>query len=202
MKVILKESVKSLGNVGDIVNVSAGHARNFLLPNGFAVVADESNKAQLDHMNKVLAKAKAEQKKDAEAVASKINGLNIELIKRTGPGGKLFGSVTTQELALELGKKDIDVARRALVLEEPIKALGSFKVKANLFEGVDASFDVTVKVDPKQEEEMKKKQEELAAAKKLQQEMAAKEKEEGGETSSELSEEEKLKMEANKILRS
>ncbi|MFG1499796.1 50S ribosomal protein L9 [Halobacteriovorax sp. XZX-3] len=204
MKVILKETVKSLGNVGEIVNVSAGYARNFLIPNGAAVLADESNTAQVKHFEKLLAKQVEADKASATKVAGAINGLNIELIKRVGTNGKLFGSVTTHELSLELGKLGHDVERRHLLLENPIRAIGSYEVKAKVFAGVDATFTVTVKMDPAQEEENKKKAEELAAMKAAQ-ELLAKEAAEAaasGDNSGEMSEEEKLKMEANRILRS
>ena len=202
MKVILKESVKSLGNVGEIVNVSAGHARNFLIPNGFAVLADESNKAQIVHMNKVLAAKVAETKKAAEVTAKKIDGLKLDLVKRVGTTGKLFGSVTTQEIAGELAKKDIIVDRKYLALTNPIRSIGEYEVVAKVFSGVQATFTVSIAMDPKQVEENKKKQEELAAAKKVKAELDAKAKEEGEEPAAELTEEEKLKIEANKILRS
>ncbi len=203
MKVILKETVKSLGNVGEIVNVSAGYARNFLIPNGSAVLADESNTAQVKHYEKLLAKKVAGDKADAETVAKAINGVNLELIKRVGTNGKLFGSVTTHELSQELAKLGHDVERRHLLLEDPIRSVGSYTVKAKIFAGIEAAFTVSVKMDPAQEEENKKKAEELAAAKAAK-EALAKEQEEAAANgeNTELSEEEKLKMEANRILRS
>lgn len=204
MKVILKETVKSLGNVGEIVNVSAGYARNFLIPNGAAVLADESNTAQVKHFEKLLAKKVEENKGEATKVASAINGLNIDLIKRVGTNGKLFGSVTTNDLATELEKLGHSVERRHLLLEKPIRTVGKFDVKATIFSGIEAAFTVTVKMDPKQEEENKKKAEELAAAKAAKEALAAEEAANGtdGEEKAEMTEEEKLKMEANRILRS
>lgn len=203
MKVILKETVKSLGNVGEIVNVSAGYARNFLIPNGAAVIADESNTAQVKHFEKLLSKKVEADKSAAKTVATAINGLNIDLVKRVGSSGKLFGSVTTHELSLELGKLGHEVERRHLLLENPIRAVGKYDVKAKIFGDVEAAFTVTVKMDPKQEEENQKKAEELAAAKAAK-EALAKEQEESNENGekTELTEEEKLKMEANRILRS
>lgn len=201
MKVILKERVKTLGNVGEIVNVSAGHARNYLIPNGLAVLADESNKAQSAHYEKMLAKKVAEQKANAEATAKAVNGVKIELVKRCGASGKLFGSVTTQELSEELSKLGHDVERRHLVLDKPIRDLGEYEVVAKVFNGIETTFNVSVTMDPKQAEENKKKAEELAAIKAAQEEAAKKAAEEGTPVDGELSEEEKLKQEANKILR-
>lgn len=164
MKVILTENVKSLGNVGEIVNVSPGYARNNLIPARKAILADASNKKQMADMEKMLAKKVAEQKAEAEAVAKKLNGLTITLIKKVGGNGSLFGTVTNTEIAKELAKQDIEIERRLIVIETPIKALGSYEIKAKVFKDVDATFNVKVEIDPKQAEEMKKKQE--AAAKK------------------------------------
>lgn len=202
MKVILKERVKTLGNVGEIVNVSAGHARNFLIPNGFAVLADASNKAQSAHFEKILSKKVGEQKTAAQATAKAVGAVELELIKRSGPTGKLFGSVTTQDLSEELAKLGHDIERRHLILAKPIRDLGVFTVAVKVFSGVESSFKVTVKMDPKQAEENVKRAEEQAALKAAQA-LEAAAKAEAGESAegTELSEEDKLKQEANAILR-
>lgn len=202
MKVILNEKVKALGTVGQTVNVSNGYARNFLFPNGLAVLADASNKAQSEHMNKILAAKIAEEKSAAAAIAKKVSGVKIEMIKRVGMGGKLFGSVTTQDLSVELSKLGFDVERKSLVLDKPVKGLGVYSVKAKLFKDVEADFTLTVSMDPAQEEENKKKAEELAIARQTQAALAAAAAENGEDENKELTEEEKLKQEANKILRS
>lgn len=164
MKVILTEKVKSLGNVGEIVNVSEGYARNFLIPQNLGILASESNKKIVANAEKRLAKKVAEQKAEAEAVASKLKGLTLTLVKKVGGNGKLFGSVTSSHLSDELAKHDIVVERRLLILEQPIKAIGTFNVKAKLFTGVEVDFQVKIEMDPAQLEEMKKR--EAAAAKK------------------------------------
>jgi len=202
MKVIITERVKTLGNVGEIVNVSQGYARNYLIPNGFAVVADESNKKQTAHHEKMLAKAVAAEQAEATSMKSKIEGLTLELVKKVGGTGKLFGTVTNAELAKELEKQGIELERRLISLA-PIKALGSYDVKVKLFKEIEATFKVNVVIDPKQAEEIKAKQE--AAAKKAEQKAEASEEEsteEATEEVKELTEEEKLKEEANRILRS
>jgi large subunit ribosomal protein L9 len=200
MKVILTERVNTLGSVGEVVNVSQGYARNFLIPGGLAVLADESNKKQAAHHDKMLAKKVAAEKAAAVELKGKIEGLTLELVKKVGGTGKLFGTVTNAELAKELENKGIVVERRLISLA-PIKALGSFDVKAKLFKDVEASFKVNVIIDPKQAEEIKAKQE--AAAKKAEEKALAAETEttEEVEEVKELTEEEKLKEEANKILR-
>jgi large subunit ribosomal protein L9 len=165
MKVILTEKVKTLGNVGDIVNVAAGFARNYLIPNRFALLADEKNKNVLADANKKLAKKIEGEKKTATDLQKKIEGLTLTFVKRVGASGKIFGSITNTELASELAKNHgVEIERRMIVIETPIKSVGTFNVKAKLFHGVEAKFKVKVELDAAQVEEMKKAQE--AAAKK------------------------------------
>lgn len=205
MKVILTEKVKSLGNIGEMVNVSPGFARNYLIPKQFAVTADDTNKKQAEHHQKMLANKMAEHKSEAEVLAKKVEGVSIQMIKRIGASGKLFGSVTTVEISHELALKGIDVEKRLLLIEKPIKALGTFKVKAKIYSGVEANFTVEVQADPKQMEELKKRAEEIAlqkAAAEAQNAAAALDEGTSSRDSDELTEDEKLKAEANKILRS
>ncbi|MFT6631368.1 MAG: large subunit ribosomal protein L9 [Bacteriovoracaceae bacterium] len=164
MKVILTDSVKSLGNIGEIVNVSQGFARNYLIPNKKAKLADEGNSKQMADYQKMLAKKVAEEKAAAEDLAKKISKITINLVKKVGGTGRLFGTVTNSELSKELEKQGAIVERRLITIETPIKTLGDFDITAKLFKGVEATFKVKVEMDPKQVEEIKKKQE--AAAKK------------------------------------
>lgn len=187
MKVILTEKVKSLGNVGEIINVSPGYARNYLLPKNVAVVADEKNKSAFENQQKALAKKVAEQKSAAEIVANKLNGLQIELIKKVGSNGRLFGTVTNTELAKVLSEKDFDVERRQILIETPIKSTGDYTIKVKLFTGVEAEFKVKVSMDPKQAEEMKKKAEAAAKKKKEAKAKAETEAAEGSEATEEAS---------------
>ena len=205
MKVILKEKVVSLGNIGEVVNVSAGHARNFLFPNDLAVVADEMNQKKRLHLDKILAKKIKIEQSTAEKVAEEIQKVELSLIKRVGPSGKLFGSVTTQEISEELLKIGHNIEKRMLSLKNPIKGLGRFDVRAALFKNVEANFIVTIEIDPTQVEENKKRVKELEEEKIALAEKNALEGDdelEAGEEKKELSEDEKLKIEANKILRS
>jgi large subunit ribosomal protein L9 len=205
MKVILTEKVSTLGNVGEVVNVSAGYARNCLIPGMKAVVADEGNKAQMNHYNKMLGKKVEEQKSEALATKKKLDGLSLDFIKKAGSNGRLFGTVTTVELSKELEAKGVTVERRVLSVAVPIKTLGSYVVTAKLFEGIEAEFNVKVEMDPKQAEELKKKEEALAKRKQEKAEMAAAEGEttdEGTEEKRPLTDEEKLSKEADALLRS
>lgn len=204
MKVILTERVNTLGNIGEIVNVSSGYARNYLIPNSFAVLADEANTKQLNHQQKVLAKKMMEEKSAASAAAKTIEGKTLEFVRRVAGSGKLFGTVSNLEIAKQLSSDELNVEKRMIVVTNPIKALGSFDMKARLFDGVEASFKVNVTLDPAQAEEMKKKQEDADRKKAAAAEAAAngETEEEVTEEAKELSEEEKLKEEANRILRS
>ncbi len=165
MKVILTDNVKTLGNVGEIVNVSPGYARNYLFKNSLATLADEGNKKQLADKQKMLAKKIGEQKVAAEAIKSSVEKVTLTFIKKVGASGKLFGTVTNSEISKALAEQDIDIARRMIIIEDPIKSVGSFGVKAKIFEGVEANFKVNVEMDPKQIEENKKKAEAIAKAK-------------------------------------
>lgn len=164
MKVILTDKVKSLGNIGEIVNVSQGFARNYLIPNKLAKLADEGNAKQMADYQKMLAKKVAEEKAAAEELAKKVSGITVSLVKKIGGNGRLFGTVTNSELSRELEKQGAIVERRLINVDTPIKTLGEYEMTAKLFKGVEATFKVKVEIDPKQAEEMKKKQE--AAAKK------------------------------------
>jgi large subunit ribosomal protein L9 len=159
MKVILTERVKSLGSVGEIVNVSQGFARNYLIPNSLAMLADEGNTKQISDYQKMLAKKVEEEKKAAEEVAGKLNSTTLTLVKKVGGNGRLFGTVTNAELSKELGKAGLDVERRLIHIETPIKTTGEYEISAKLFKGVEATFKVNIEMDPKQAAEMKKKQE-------------------------------------------
>ncbi|MBJ00330.1 MAG: 50S ribosomal protein L9 [Halobacteriovoraceae bacterium] len=164
MKVILTDRVKTLGNVGEVVNVSQGYARNYLIPNKLALLADEGNTKQMEDYQKMLSKKVEEEKKAATDLAKQLNGKTITVTKKVGGNGRLFGTVTSTELSKELEKQGVVVEKRLINVDDPIKTLGDFEVKAQLFQGVDATFKVKVEMDPKQVEEEKKKQE--AAAKK------------------------------------
>ncbi len=190
MKVILTERVRTLGNVGEIVNVSAGYARNFLFPQNVAVLADASNKNVLANQQRALAKKVAAQKADAEAIKSKVQGLTIELIKKVGANGRLFGTVTSTELSKELANRDIDVEKRQIQILDPIKSTGTFEVVAKLFTEVEAQFKVKVDMDPAQAEELKKQEAAAAAAKKKKAEKREESKAAEGAEDTESTEEE------------
>lgn len=166
MKVILKEKVKSLGNIGEIHNVAEGFARNYLVPRNLAMIADDANKkAMADYKRMLNKKVDAERSKALE-LKKKIDGVNMSMEKKVGANGKLFGMVTTIELASELEKKAIVVEKRQISVDRPIKQTGTYEVKVKLFSDVEANFQVKIEMDAKQHEEMLKLQKQKEAEKK------------------------------------
>jgi large subunit ribosomal protein L9 len=145
MKVLLKKDVKGTGKAGEILEVSDGFARNFLLPRGLAAEAD----AQAVHSAKVQADAdqhrKKMQRQRAKELADGMSGLTVKVKAKAGEGGRLFGSVTTKEIADALKEQyDIEVDKKKIVIEEPIKSLGVIEVSAHMYEQTDARFKVEV----------------------------------------------------------
>ncbi len=143
-KVILTEEVRGLGNRGDIVSVSAGYARNFLLPKSLALAATPGNVKRLEQQRKRYDVRMAKEREQAEVIAKSMDGLTITLRKKAGEHDALYGSVTTAELAEALVAKGITVDRRRIELGEPIKRLGSHTVKVKLHHDVVATVTVDV----------------------------------------------------------
>ena len=199
MKVILTEKVSSLGNVGEVVNVSQGYARNFLIPNAFAVQADEGNQKRLDDQKRRLSKRVDEDRAVATELKSKMDGMVLEFVKIVGASGKLFGTVTNNELAKELAKHDFNIERRMISVSTPIKQLGSFDIRVKLFTDVEANIQAKVIMDPKQMEELKAK--ELALKNKAELKGDSEEKTEEKKIEEPKTEEEKRLEEVDKILR-
>ena len=143
--VILRRDVDKLGHAGELVRVKPGFARNYLLPRSLAVVATDDNVRQVEHERKVALAHAAKNKSVAEGLAAQISGLRIEISAQAGEGDKLFGSVTTRDIADGLHKKGIELDRKHLDLAAPIKALGEYDVTAKVGSGVSATFKVVVK---------------------------------------------------------
>ena len=155
MKVILREKVKSLGNVGEIVDVSAGYARNYLFPKALGVLASKNNEKELANLKKVLAKKIDEEKETAQGTAKKLQDLELEFFRKVGASGKLFGSVSIGDISRELSTQNIDVEKRFISLKKTIKTTGLYEAKVKLFGGVEEVFKVKVTMDPKQALEQK-----------------------------------------------
>ena len=133
MKVILQQDVKGQGKKGQMVEVSEGYARNFLLPRKLAIVATTDAINTMNLKEKARKAEEARQKADAEATAEKLKECMVKLTAKAGNGGRLFGAVTTKEISEGLKAQfNIDIPKQKLVLEEPIKAFGSYQIKAKL----------------------------------------------------------------------
>jgi large subunit ribosomal protein L9 len=144
MEVILKEHVEHLGRRGEIVKVANGYARNYLLPRKLALAVTDENKRQIER-EKARAEAKdAEELKDAQALAAKVEKAEIAIARRVGEGQTLYGSVTTADIADALAARDIVVDRRKIQLAEPLKALGEHAVPVKIHR--DVTVNLVVKV--------------------------------------------------------
>ena len=133
MKVILQKDVKGKGKKGQMIDVAEGYARNFLLPQKLAIIATTDAMNTMNLQAKAKAKADAEAKAAAQAIAEKLKSCQVKISAKGGNGGKLFGAVTTKEIADGLKKQhNIDIPKQKLVLDEPIKAFGTYQVKAKL----------------------------------------------------------------------
>ena len=145
MKVILQQDVKGQGKKGQMVEVSEGYARNFLLPRKLAILATADAINTMNLKEKARKAEEARQKAEAEATAAKLKDCKVQLSAKAGNGGRLFGAVTTKEISEGLKKQySIDIPKQKLVLDEPIKAFGTYQVKAKL--GFEISGTVTVTV--------------------------------------------------------
>lgn len=144
MKVILKENIETLGNIGDIVKVAPGYARNYLIPKGYAVEATTRNAKELEHTKRQMEYKKNKVLELAKNLAEKIESSPVTLQHQAGEGDKLFGSVTNMELAESLKKSGLDIDRKKIMLAEPIKHLGEYDVPVKLHPEVTATLKVVV----------------------------------------------------------
>lgn len=144
MNIILTETVEGLGKIGDLVNVKPGYARNFLVPQGVAVAANPRNIKELEHNKRQLERKLQKQTQDAELQKAKIEKIACGFTLRAGDDGKLFGSVTTQDIAAKLAEAGIEIDRKKIVLADQIKTLGEHEVTIKLNAGVNAVVKVVV----------------------------------------------------------
>ncbi len=146
MIVILKRDVKGTGKAGDVVKVSDGYARNMLLPKG---LAEEATKNNVHTLEKAREKREEEEKKAkaaAEKQAEEMKNMKVEIITKAGEGGKLFGSITTKDIADALKEQHgINIDKRKIVLDQPIKEIGVKRVKVKIYPEITATIAVEVK---------------------------------------------------------
>jgi large subunit ribosomal protein L9 len=144
VKLILRESMPSLGEAGDLVSVKPGYARNYLIPQGKALFATESNVQEFEHHRRVVADKVAKDLKELGAVKARIESLSLEVKARVGEEGKLFGSVTALQIAELLGESGVEVDRRRIELTEPIRQEGEHSVGVKLHRDLVAQLKLRV----------------------------------------------------------
>jgi len=144
MEVILRQSVEKLGHPGDVVKVSNGFARNYLLPRGIAVVATEGNKKQIEAQRQRLEAAEDARREEAQSSASVFEQVSLTFSARVGEEGKLFGSVTAGDIVQQLEALGHKIEKRQVDLHEPIKALGVYRVPIRLHADVKPEIKVWV----------------------------------------------------------
>ena len=145
MKVILQQDVRGQGKKGQLVEVSDGYARNFLLPKKLAVIATAENLNTMKQQEKARKAQEAAEKAQAQATAKQLEGLMVKIPAKAGEGGRLFGAVTAKEISEALSAQHgVDIAKTKLVLDEPIKSCGGYQVKAKLGYEVVGTVNVMV----------------------------------------------------------
>ena len=145
VRVVLREDVQHLGAVGELVRVRAGYARNFLLPRGKAALATAGSVRQIeDHKRVAIARA-AKLKLSADALATQLSGVSIEITRQAGEGDKLYGSVTSKDIVDAIKAKGYDVDKKDLVLPDAIKDVGEYTITVKLGSGVESKIKLVVK---------------------------------------------------------
>jgi large subunit ribosomal protein L9 len=144
MEVILRQHVDNLGERGQIVKVADGYARNYLLPRKLALPATEGNKRHVERERKIMDSREAEEKGQAEAIASRLSAVEVTIARRVGETDQLYGSVTAADIAEFLKGKGFEVDRRKLVLADPIKTVGEHTVPLKLHRNVTVPLKVKV----------------------------------------------------------
>ena len=145
MKVLLVQDVEKLGKTGEVKDVSGGYGRNYLLPKGFAVLATKGQVKQADERNAAQQKRQQVARKDAEALAARIAGQTLRFTARVGELDRLYGSITSADIAEKLRlQTGVEVDRRKIDLDEPIKRIGIYPIKIQLMSGLDPLVNVVV----------------------------------------------------------
>ncbi|MFZ5890343.1 MAG: 50S ribosomal protein L9 [Myxococcota bacterium] len=144
VKVLLKGDVENLGTGGEVVKVRAGFARNFLLPRGLALPATSGNLTRVEELKRAAAQRAKAEREQAEDLAKKLSALSLKVTRAVGDEGKMYGSVTSKDVADAAAQAGVALDRKRIVLPEPIKQLGSFDVPVKLHHDVSATIKVEV----------------------------------------------------------
>ncbi len=144
MRIILKKDVESVGKAGDLVNVSDGYARNFLIPRGLGIEASSKNMKALKNEMETAARRTTKEKEAAQSMVERLEGVTCTISRKVGQQDKLFGSVSTKDIGDALHEQGIEIDKRNILLEDPIKSLGEFSVKIKLHSGISTDIKVVV----------------------------------------------------------
>ena len=144
MKVVLKDDVKNLGKMGQIIDVADGYARNFLVPRGLASEANTKNIKALEHEKRIIEGKAKKVKNSAQELLNKISAMTFTIRAKAGDEGKLFGSVTTMDIAELLHKEGLEIDKKKISLDEPIKRLGSYSVNVKLHPEISTQLNIQV----------------------------------------------------------
>lgn len=153
MDIILTENVKGLGAIGEVVKVKAGYGRNYLVPQGLAVEASARNLNELEHHKRQLTRKAEKLSQEAADIKARIEAIACSFVHKASEDGKLFGSVTSMEIAEGMAAKGVEIDRRKIVLDQPIKTLGEHEVEIKLNAGVNAIIKVNVLSEDAAQEE-------------------------------------------------
>jgi len=144
LKVILRDDVEHVGNMGETVRVAPGYARNYLIPRNLAVLAESASAKQIDHEMKIIKKREDKKRAELKDVAKVLETVTVDIQVRAGEGDKLFGSVTTLHIAERMAELGHKIDKKTIKLDEPIKQLGIYTVPVRLGVGVEANIKVWV----------------------------------------------------------
>jgi len=153
MKVILLGDLETLGYEGDIADVARGYARNYLIPKGMAIEASEANLKALEMRRKKILAKRAKDKEEAEGVREKLSEITVKVKAKAGEEGKLYGSVTSRDIAQQLDAQGVEVDRRKIIIDEAIRSLGEFRIPVKLHPEVVATIKVVVGGEEKEQDE-------------------------------------------------
>jgi large subunit ribosomal protein L9 len=152
-ELLLLKPVEDLGNEGDTVMVRTGYARNYLLPKGLAIPVTKANRKQIESLKDRSEKRRATELEGAQAIAAKLEPINIAFAVKTGPGGKMFGSVTSQDLLTRLAEEGVELEKKQVSLYTPVKTLGKHTTKIRLHPEISVEFEFEVVSENPIEEE-------------------------------------------------
>lgn len=144
MKIVLKDDVKNIGKTGQIIDVADGYARNYLVPRGLAIEANTKNIKALEHEKRIIEKKAKKIKNSSQELSNKISAMTFTIKAKAGDEGKLFGSVTTMDIAELLQKEGIEIDKKKISLDEPIKRLGSYSVNVKIHPEISTQLNIQV----------------------------------------------------------